>query len=761
MKRHYRKLLLLIASIVVSATATISFSYAAYVYNNKYENVVDFNTGRLSEHFLSGSGTEGSPYVLSTPDHFRNLQALTVLGLFTNNTHFLINNNITWSGAQLLPIGTEDNPFYGVFQGNGRIITSLEVDGSNTNDIGMFGYVGYGAVIKNFILDKPTIYVNRNTSGTTLATTNPLTPLFLSEAQSLNLAFTQRSGSTPAYFVPNKQNVVVNGVSYAVTYESTNTDLLKWQNNRFEVQVPQAESGVEKFPVQLNAKIIALHENKIISHTLERWHINVNADGRIDVASGDVKVGYWKTINDTTNTSFGPHGTYVGFFIGHLDGEAKYLGMHGGTANTAANNGRIIVSGRTVRSYGSLVGRTLNDNVHDAGNAKYHRININFTDFANSLPITWTTPATPTGTPNATEVNTFHTNTKNVSTTISSYYNFTTTEQNYFRLYGTAQNKLVTYDTGMLDENDAPIYETSPAFTLKNTLKAFTTYETSLFTPGPKAEAINSGFWVWFSADQASGFQAIFNSTGYEAQINIRYVVPSATYVPGGTTNYFRILNNSKKTSHSFLSPAIKDEYWSALGAGLYDYTEYPVVQFDENSNPILDKVIEHTLSFTITATGGITDWWGGSRQSMIAIGVGGPTITNAGRIGNGNPRLSITELNGSPFEINIVDFDIFFTSLEGSLSRQMSFVDYINSATTPQYNAATDAWTSWQLESGTRVRFNVEQSLLTGANTATYRYYRASGSNGRVNVYYTGLSGSTYRAENTEGFKTANITNG
>ncbi|HZJ89262.1 MAG TPA: hypothetical protein VFD05_01080 [Bacilli bacterium] len=764
-KNLFRKkklnIFLLLFSILTSVTATIAFTYAAYVYDSKYSNVVDFNLGKMGDHFDGGTGTEGSPYLIANPDHLRTLQRLTVLGLFSNNTHFKLTQSFTWSGDRLLPIGTEDNPFYGVFQGNGAIITSLEVDGNNTNDIGMFGYVAYGAVIKNFILDKPTIYVNTNDGGGTLRTTNPLASLFASEAQSLNLAFTQKSGQTPAYFVPNKETISNGGITYHVTYESTNNDYLEWKNNRFEVKTPVAQGEIEKYPVQVNAKVLALHDEVIIAHTLERWHINVNLDGTVDVAntSTGVKVGYWKTIHDTAGDSFGPHETYVGFFVGHLDGEAKYLGLNGGTSNSTANNGKIIISGRAAKSYGSLVGRTLDDNINDAANAKYKRINYNFSEYTSGVPITWTTPATLTGNPNASAVNTYYNNTETVSKTISSYYDLTTTEQNYFRIYGTAQNKMVTYDTGLTDENDNPLIDTSPSLTWNEALKGITTYDTSLFTRGARAAAINNGIWVWFSADQASGFAAIMNTTGYEAQITVRYVVPSNTYVGGGITNYFRILNNSKKSSHGFLSPAVENSHWKALGASLYDYTDYPVVQF-ENGQPILDKVIEQQLSFQITKSGSIDSWWGGSRQSMIAIGIGGPTITEVPTFGSGNPRLTITELDSSPFEVNIVDFDIFFTSLEGSLSRQMASVDYINSLN-PTFNAAEDSWNNWMLESGTRVRFDVAQSLLTGSNAATYRFYRASGSNGRVNVYYTGLSGNDYRPVNTEGFKTANITNG
>lgn len=71
----------------------------------------------------------------------------------------------------------------------------------------------------------------------------------------------------------------------------------------------------------------------------------------------------------------------MGFLIGHLDGTANSLGVYGGNElNTAANtnNAKIMVHGRQVMSYSSLIGRTLNDNVYDDANANFDRKYFDF-----------------------------------------------------------------------------------------------------------------------------------------------------------------------------------------------------------------------------------------------------------------------------------------------------------------------------------------------------------------------------------------------
>ena len=58
--------------------------------------------------------------------------------------------NDTW-----IPIGTEQTPYTGTFDGNDKIISGLKVD-SNAQYVGLFGYI-QGGTVQNLTLDKPDV----------------------------------------------------------------------------------------------------------------------------------------------------------------------------------------------------------------------------------------------------------------------------------------------------------------------------------------------------------------------------------------------------------------------------------------------------------------------------------------------------------------------------------------------------------------------------------------------------------------------------
>ena len=55
-----------------------------------------------------------------------------------------------WNGGSgWEPIGDNSNSFYATFYGNGNTISNLFIDRSDTDDIGLFGHVGYWGVVSN------------------------------------------------------------------------------------------------------------------------------------------------------------------------------------------------------------------------------------------------------------------------------------------------------------------------------------------------------------------------------------------------------------------------------------------------------------------------------------------------------------------------------------------------------------------------------------------------------------------------------------
>lgn len=117
---------------------------------------------------LTGSGAYGNPYVIKTSEDlfayariFRNSEknagVLAKLDddIVINEDVLLPNDSLNRekmsSFKEWVPIGTSDKPYYGVFDGNGKTISGVYVNGSSVSNNGFFGVVG-NAEIKNLTI---------------------------------------------------------------------------------------------------------------------------------------------------------------------------------------------------------------------------------------------------------------------------------------------------------------------------------------------------------------------------------------------------------------------------------------------------------------------------------------------------------------------------------------------------------------------------------------------------------------------------------
>ena len=112
-----------------------------------------------------GEGTAESPYQISNTkelEYYRNLMnegadeyrsahyALTAdIDLNPGCTYNPETNQWSGSPSTWTPIGTENVPFTGTFDGNGHSITGLYINASDSNYQGLFGYVGPDGTVKN------------------------------------------------------------------------------------------------------------------------------------------------------------------------------------------------------------------------------------------------------------------------------------------------------------------------------------------------------------------------------------------------------------------------------------------------------------------------------------------------------------------------------------------------------------------------------------------------------------------------------------
>ena len=76
---------------------------------------------------------------------------------------YILDNDITLTGGDWIPVGTSTTAFTGTFDGNGKVVKNLTINQPGSNMIGMFGYA-VGATIKNLGLENASV-IGQNDAG--------------------------------------------------------------------------------------------------------------------------------------------------------------------------------------------------------------------------------------------------------------------------------------------------------------------------------------------------------------------------------------------------------------------------------------------------------------------------------------------------------------------------------------------------------------------------------------------------------------------
>ena len=172
MFKKARLLLLSILSVISLATVAV----ASFAWFSIESAIPDINIDGLSDsaYFAYGDGSSSEPFGIKTPRQLYNLAWLQYNGMFNKDAnsdgvidkqfYFELANDLDMTGWELPPIGTEDNPFLGNFDGNSHVISNLIVSNKATFDrkptaidynvqpeiVGFFGVVGDGAKDINY-----------------------------------------------------------------------------------------------------------------------------------------------------------------------------------------------------------------------------------------------------------------------------------------------------------------------------------------------------------------------------------------------------------------------------------------------------------------------------------------------------------------------------------------------------------------------------------------------------------------------------------
>lgn len=187
MKNKALKILNLILALFL-AVFSISYVFAWFADGTKV--TLNIN-GQARAYFAYGNGlTEDTAFGITDPIHLYNLAWLNNKGAFgTTKYYFKVGSAegsptvIDMSGIVMPPIGTVSRPFYGDFDGQGSVITNLDVttdleeitkpasyndgDVAYSYAVGMFGETAAGSNVQNYILQDPEVEAPANGSYAT------------------------------------------------------------------------------------------------------------------------------------------------------------------------------------------------------------------------------------------------------------------------------------------------------------------------------------------------------------------------------------------------------------------------------------------------------------------------------------------------------------------------------------------------------------------------------------------------------------------
>lgn len=110
--------------------------------------------------------SESSDYYISTPAQLAGLAFLVSQGIRFNDKYVVLMNNLNLVAHYWRPIGTEENPFCGVFVGNSKVISGVHIECTSPEErnTGLFGFID-NASIFDFALEDSRIVGAENTGG--------------------------------------------------------------------------------------------------------------------------------------------------------------------------------------------------------------------------------------------------------------------------------------------------------------------------------------------------------------------------------------------------------------------------------------------------------------------------------------------------------------------------------------------------------------------------------------------------------------------
>ena len=117
------------------------------IYNGTVLYTINFRVNDNTT-YAGGKGTVDDPYIIATTDQYKLMYNET-----KNDKSFYLIADLDFNDTTLRPLGSEINPYTGVFNGGGHVIKKVKVDYASENAASLFGVIGSAGVIKYLELD--------------------------------------------------------------------------------------------------------------------------------------------------------------------------------------------------------------------------------------------------------------------------------------------------------------------------------------------------------------------------------------------------------------------------------------------------------------------------------------------------------------------------------------------------------------------------------------------------------------------------------
>ena len=139
MKKRKITIISLIIACITSLSVAVGSVFAWFFNSKTYD--FDVEGGVIASYYESGDGTIDSPYEIARPIQLYYFAWLQDLGFYNGKEgfadppyYFRVSHDLDMKDFVIPPIGTSENPFIGVFDGENHVISNLKVSNDALTD---------------------------------------------------------------------------------------------------------------------------------------------------------------------------------------------------------------------------------------------------------------------------------------------------------------------------------------------------------------------------------------------------------------------------------------------------------------------------------------------------------------------------------------------------------------------------------------------------------------------------------------------------